>query len=216
MFPCFIQDDYQTVVGLRSIAIASANKFQPKSLVTDVDNIVRSIYAFLTASICVIWVSSWPGHLGKQKWKFRKRSLPLMRHPGGTITLPSWKHVVYSSALFLWCLSGELMIIVTPTLGGAEARWWAALGYSSASSAIIRTHDASILCPLFLCLCVRATVWRGGAQSAAVLVHLVARPEDSRQGPTSAGIGTGSGAGQRGSAAILRPNHRALQVKIDR
>lgn len=48
------QDEPQTV---RSRALISANKFQPKSLVTatDVDNIVSSIYVFLTASLCIIW-----------------------------------------------------------------------------------------------------------------------------------------------------------------
>lgn len=43
---------------------------------------------------------SWQRYLGKQTRKFSKSSLPLMWGPGGTIMLPSWKHVVYSSALF--------------------------------------------------------------------------------------------------------------------
>lgn len=151
--------------------------------------------------------SSWQGHLGEQTWKFRKRILPLMQRPAGTIMLPSWKHVVYSCALFLWCLSGELMIIVTPTLEGSRGLLMSCIRLQSA----IIPHEALISCP-FVFVFVRATVWRGGAQSAAVLVHLMAGPEDSRQGSASAGAGTGSGEGQRGSTALLRPNHCALQV----
>lgn len=64
-----------------------------------------------------------------------------------------------------------------------------------------------------VCVFARASVWRGGAQSAAVLVHLMAGPEDSRQGSSPSGIGAGSGEGQGGSPALLRPDHCALQVK---
>lgn len=48
---------------------------------------------------------------------------------------------------------------------------------------------------VFMSVCVCVAVWGRGAQSAAVLVHLVARPEDSGQGSASSGTGAGSGKG---------------------
>lgn len=97
--------------------------------------------------------SSWQRHLGKQTWKFSKSSLPLMQGPRGTIMLLSWKHVVYPSALFLWCLSGELMIIVTQTPGEQRLLM---------SCIQLQGLDSM---PLFVCLrvCVRISVVRRSA-----------------------------------------------------
>lgn len=74
-------------------------------------------------------------------------------------------------------------------------------------------HPHKRISRLSLCPCVVAPVWGRGAQSAAVLVHVMARSEDSWQGPTPAGAGAGSGKGQRRSPTLQRPYNCALQVQ---
>lgn len=66
---------------------------------------------------------------------------------------------------------------------------------------------------LSVCLCVCTPVWRGGAESAAVLVHLLAWSEDSRQGSTSSGTRAGSGKGPRRSPTLHWPYNCSLQVQ---
>lgn len=72
----------------------------------------------------------------------------------------------------------------------------------------IENDSSSLTVPLSVC----GSVWGGAAPSEAVLVHLLAWPEDPRQSPTPSGAGTGSGTSQRGSPALQWPNHCPLQV----